>query len=139
MTKPFIMLVDDEVSFVKILAKRLVEKQFNIITAFNAEEGLEKLEANPEVEVIVLDVKMPRIDGIKMLKTVKSEYPKTEVILLTGHATIESAINGMKLGAYDFITKPCDIDDLVRTIRGAIKKWSHDGVSVDDESIGIEK
>jgi DNA-binding NtrC family response regulator len=122
MTAPFIMLVDDEVTFVETMAKRLTERNIEIITAFSAEEGLEKLKTNQNLDVIILDVKMPKMDGIEMLKKIKGGFFMTEVIMLTGHATIESGIDGMKLGAYDFLTKPCDIEELVSKVEEATKK-----------------
>ena len=122
MTVPSIMLVDDEVSFVETMAKRLTKRKFATITAFSAEEGLEKLVANQDLAVIVLDIKMPGMDGIEALKEIKKVSPLTEVIMLTGHATIESAIEGMKLGAYDFLRKPCDFEELVDKLEGAAKK-----------------
>ena len=116
MTAPFILLVDDEVSFVETMAKRLATRNIETITAFSAEEGLEKLKMNQNLDVIVLDVKMPGMDGIEMLRKIKAGFFRPEVIMLTGHATIELGINGMKLGAYDFLTKPCDIEELVRKV-----------------------
>ena len=69
-------------------------------------EALEKLEQNDDIEVVILDVKMPGMDGIEVLKKIKRHFPLTEVIMLTGHATIESAIEGMRLGAFDYLMKP---------------------------------
>jgi FixJ family two-component response regulator len=127
MKAPFIMLVDDEVPFVETMVKRLVKRNIDTITAFSGEEGLEKLGKNPHLDVIVLDVKMPGMGGITALKKMKKVSPLTEVIILTGHATIESAIEGMKLGAYDFLRKPYDIGELVIQVEGAAKKkWAHE-------------
>ena len=98
MTAPFIMLVDDEVPFVETIAKRLGKRNIKTISAFSGEEGLESLKTNAELDVIVLDVKMPGMDGLETLKEIKKASPLTEVIMLTGHATMESAIDGMKLG-----------------------------------------
>ena len=127
MTAPFVMLVDDEVQFVETMAKRLSARDIEIISAFSAEEGLEKLKSNQNLDVIVLDVKMPGMDGLDMLKKIKTGFFRIEVIMLTGHATIESGINGMKLGAFDFLTKPCDVDELVTKIKEATeKKRAHD-------------
>ena len=122
MKEPFIMLVDDEVPFVETLAKRLATRNIETIKAFSAEEGLETLETNQNLDVIILDIKMPGMDGIEMLKIIKKVSPLTEVIMLTGHATIELGIKGMKLGAYDFLTKPCDIEELVSKVEEAAKK-----------------
>ena len=122
MTAPFIMLVDDEVPFVETMAKRLAKRNIKTITAFNAEEGLEKLKDNQDLDVIILDIKMPGIDGIDALKEIKTASPLVEVIMLTGHATIESAIEAMKLGAHDFLMKPFDIEELVLKINEAAEK-----------------
>ena len=122
MTKLFIMLVDDEDKFVETTAKRLAKRDIETITAFNGEDGLEKLKANRPLDVIVLDVRMPKLSGIDTLKEIKKMNPLTEVIMLTGHATVESAIEGMKLGAFDYLMKPCDIDLLVNKIKEAAKK-----------------
>ena len=134
MKSPFVMLVDDEVSFVETLVKRLATRNIETLTAFSAEEGLEKLEMNQNLDVIVLDVKMPGMDGLEMLKKIKAGFYRSEVIMLTGHATIESGITGMKLGAYDFLTKPCDIEELVSKIEEATKKKrEHDSKIADAE------
>ena len=121
------MLVDDEVSFVEILAKRLSKRNIEIITAFSGEESLENLKTHQNIDVVVLDVKMPGMDGLETLNKIKEEFPLIEVIMLTGHATIESGIKGMKLGAYDFLMKPCDIAELVSKVEDAAnKKQEHE-------------
>ena len=122
MTAPFIMLVDDEVPFVETMVKRLTKRKIETITAFSGEEGLEKLKTHQNLDVIVLDVKMPGMDGLETLKEIKTVSPLIEVIMLTGHATIELAIDGMKLGAYDFLLKPCEIEELSRKVAAATKK-----------------
>lgn len=122
MTAPFIMLVDDEVPFVETMAKRLASRNIETITAFSAEEGMKKLKENQNLDIIVLDVKMPGMDGMEALKEIKKRIPLVEIIMLTGNATIESAIDAMKLGAYDFLMKPFDIDELVSKVQAATKK-----------------
>ena len=122
MTVPSIMLVDDEVSFVETMAKRLVKRNIDTIAAFSAEEGLEKLKTDQDIDVIVLDIKMPGMNGIEALKEIKKVSPLTEVIMLTGHGTMESAIEGMKLGAYDFLRKPCDFEEIVQKVTDAARK-----------------
>ena len=122
MTAPFIMLVDDEESFVETLAKRLKKRNFETIAAFSGKECLETLKTHQTLDVIVLDVKMPGMDGIETLKEIRNEYPLIEVVMLTGHATVESGITGMKLGAYDFLMKPCDIEELVGKLEEATQK-----------------
>ena len=127
MTAPFIMLVDDEADFVETMVKRLGKRNITAIKAFSGEESLETLKTNMMLDVIVLDVKMPGMDGIETLREIKKASPLTEVIMLTAHATVESAIDGMKLGAYDYLMKPCDIDILVgKVTEAAKKKWDHE-------------
>ena len=134
MESPFVMLVDDEVSFVKTLVKRLAARNIETITAYSAEDGLEKLKTHQNLDVIVLDVKMPGMDGLEMLKKIKAGFFRAEVIMLTGHGTIESGITGMKLGAFDFLTKPCDIEELVSKVQDATKKKrAHDDKIQDAE------
>ena len=140
MTTPFLMLVDDEVSFVETLAKRLDKREIRVITAFSGIESLEMLKANQGLDVIVLDVKMPGMDGIETLRNIKKASPLTEVIMLTGHATVEAAIDGMKLGAYDFLMKPCDIEELVsKVVEAATKKKAHDEKIKDARDVRIKE
>jgi len=78
-----------------------------ISKAFSGEEALQVLEENANIEVVILDVKMPGMDGIETLTEIKKKYPLVEVIMLSGHADVESAIDGMKQGAFDYLMKPC--------------------------------
>ena len=122
MREPFVMLVDDESQFVEITEKRLSARQVKIVTADSAEACLEKLAAHETLDVIVLDMKMPGMDGIEALREVKKDFPLIEVIMLTGHGTMETAINAMKKGAFDFLVKPFNIDELVQTIEAATRQ-----------------
>jgi len=122
MIKPFVMLVDDEEAFVQTMTKRLAKRDLNVITALSGKEALETLSKNRNLDVVILDVKMPGMDGIETLKEIRKAYPLTEVIMLTAHATVESAIEGMKLGAFDYLMKPCDIDLLMSKVQEASKK-----------------
>jgi len=127
MKAPFIMLVDDEVAFAETLAKRLAKRGIETVMAFSGEECLETVTKNQNLDLIVLDVKMPGMDGIETLKNIKKNFPLIEVIMLTGHATVESGINGMKLGAFDYLMKPCNIEEIVPKITDAVqKKRSHE-------------
>jgi DNA-binding NtrC family response regulator len=114
-TQSYIMLVDDEKDFVEMLSLRLAETGENIISAYSGSECLEKLD-KPDIDVVILDVKMPGMDGIETLREIKRRAPLVEVILLTGHGTIETAVEGMKLGAYDFLLKPADFDELTEKL-----------------------
>lgn len=127
MGTPFVMLVDDEVAFVETMVKRLSKRNLNIISAYNGTEALVALEKNQNIDVVLLDVKMPGMDGIETLGEIKKEHPLIEVIMLTAHATVESAIEGMKKGAYDYLMKPCDIDQLITKVEEAAdKKQKHE-------------
>ena len=127
MQAPFVMLVDDEVAYVEAMAERLRNRKFKTITAFNGAEGVAKLKSNQKLDVIVLDVKMPGMDGLETLKAIKKINSLTEVIMLTGHVTMESAMALMKLGAYDYLIKPFDIEQLVNKVKDAAKKkWAHE-------------
>lgn len=122
MIKPLVMLVDDEVPFVETTTKRLEKRNLKIIKAFSGEEALETLKTHRNTDVVILDVKMPGMDGLETLTELKKQYPLIEVVMLTGHATVESAIEGMKLGAYDYLMKPCEIEALVLKVEEATKK-----------------
>jgi DNA-binding NtrC family response regulator len=116
------MLVDDEVPFVETMTKRLEKRNLQIISAHDGQEALEKLDKNRNTDVVILDVKMPGLDGIETLREIKKTYPVIEVIMLTGHATVETAIEGMRLGAYDYLMKPCELEQLMFKVEEATKK-----------------
>lgn len=117
-TSTEVLLVDDEKDFVETLAKRLKTRDFSVECTFSGDEAVKWLETN-ESDVVVLDVRMPGLDGIDTLREIKRMKPLVEVIMLTGHATVETAIEGMKLGAFDYLMKPTDMNDLVDKINKA--------------------
>lgn len=119
---PLVLLVDDEVPFVETMTKRLTKRNLRVITAFSGEEALKTLDKNRNTDVVILDVKMPGMDGLETLEKIRKSFPLTEVVMLTGHATIESAIEGMKLGAFDYLMKPCEIEQLMGKVQEATKK-----------------
>lgn len=122
-----VLLVDDETGFVETMTKRLTKRNLSIETAASGPEALEQIKKFANLEVVILDVKMPGMDGIEALREIKKESPLLEVIMLTGHATVETAIEGMKLGAYDYLMKPCDIDLLMTKVeQAAAKKRRHE-------------
>lgn len=122
MTIAKVLLIDDETGFLKIMQKRLEARELDVITAESGMEALKILENDPTVDVAVLDVKMPGMDGLETLKEIHTRFPLVEVVMLTGHATVESAIDGMKMGAFDYLMKPCDIDNLLDVVRQAKDK-----------------
>ena len=113
-----VLLIDDEERFLKTTQMLLEKEDAIVFTASDGWKGIDLLKDN-RVDVVVLDVKMPGIDGIEVLRRIKADYPLVEVIMLTGHATIETAIDGLKMGAFDYLTKPCDIPQLSSKIKEA--------------------
>ena len=121
-----VLVVDDEEDFRETLIKRLMKRNLDVKGAENGEKALEMVKKYL-FDVVILDVKMPGIDGIETLREIKKLKPLVEVIMLTGHASVESGIEGMKLGAFDYIMKPADLDKLIEKMRQAFeKKDSHD-------------
>ena len=116
-----VLLVDDELEFLETLVKRLTKRGLNISTAKSGEDAL-KIVGGKGIDVTVLDVRMPGMDGIQTLREIKKIDPLMEVIMLTGHASVEVAIEGMELGAFDYLMKPADIDELFYKLQDAFKK-----------------
>lgn len=121
--KTRVLIVDDEEEFLEALSERLSIRDYNVITSLSGEDAVEKMKKYL-FDVVILDVAMPGISGIETLREIKRIKPLTEVIMLTGHATVESAIEGMKLGAFDYLMKPCETEDLVVKISKAHDKKS---------------
>ena len=117
-----ILLVDDEVPFLETMTKRLKKRGFDILSAHTGLDALDQLSRHRGIDAVILDVKMPGMDGIQTLEEIKRRFPITEVIMLTGHATVESAIEGMKLGAFDYLMKPCDMEQLVSKVEAAAQR-----------------
>jgi DNA-binding NtrC family response regulator len=116
-----VLLIDDEADFLVSIKRVLTRRGLVVAIAGNGEEGLALLARQP-VDVAIVDVKMPGIDGLEVLARIKKTFPRVEVLLLTGHATVDTAIAGMKDGAFDYLFKPHDPDDLVRKIQAAAEQ-----------------
>lgn len=117
-----ILVVDDEVDFLETLVKRLQKRNIDTVGVASGEEALAALEKR-RFDVIILDIKMPGgMDGIETLREIKSHQPLTEVILLTGHGSMETSIEGMKLGAFDYLLKPIKLEDLMVKLGEAFEK-----------------
>lgn len=114
-----VLLVDDEVDFRETLAKRLGRRGIEAATAPGAVEALAWLKANPGVDAVVLDVKMPGMDGIEALKHISASHPGVAVLMLSGHAHVETAMKGLELGAFDYLMKPVDIEELIFKLQDA--------------------
>ena len=116
-----VLIVDDEKDFVEMLSLRLNEVGEKVSSAYSGQECLENLE-KADIDVVILDIKMPGMDGIETLKEIKKRFPLVEVIMLTGHGSTETAVEGMKSGAFDYLMKPADFDDLTAKLEGARKR-----------------
>lgn len=113
-----VLIVDDEKDFVEMFSLRLKGQGEHVSTAYSGKEALAVLEATG-IDVVVLDIRMPGMDGIDTLKQIKAKYPLIEVILLTGHGSADTAVQGMKSGAFDYLMKPADFDDITEKLESA--------------------
>jgi DNA-binding NtrC family response regulator len=113
-----VLVVDDETDFVEMLVLKLQATGLAVVAAYNGRECLERLQRN-NIDVVLLDIKMPGMDGMDVLREIKRLHPLVEVVLLTGHGTIQTAVAGMKLGAFDYLLKPADFEDLQAKVAAA--------------------
>ena len=116
-----VLVVDDEKDFVEMFSLRLKEVGENVRGVYSGQECLETL-AKADFDVVILDIKMPGMDGIETLGEIKKHYPLVEVILLTGHGAVDTAVEGMKIGAFDYVNKPADFEDLLAKLEEARKR-----------------
>jgi DNA-binding NtrC family response regulator len=116
MTQPRILVVDDEQDFLETLVNRLIKRKFDASGVSNGWDALHMIKSRP-FDVVVLDIKMPGgMDGIQVLQEIKKIQPGMEVLLLTGHGSLESSIEGVKLGAFDYLLKPVRIEDILKKL-----------------------
>jgi len=113
-----LLLIDDEKDFVHILSKRINRRDIDVTEAFSGAEAIQALRGR-EYDVAVLDLKMEDMNGIEVLKLLKIMDPELAVIMLTGHGSAEAAEQGIRLGAFDYLTKPCELEELLKKIRSA--------------------
>jgi len=116
-----LLLVDDERGFVDIISKRMGKRNIEVTKAFSGTEGIRALRGQ-DFDVAVLDLKMEDMDGIEVLKLFKKIVPDMPVIMLTGHGSEQAAREGIQFGAFDYLTKPCELEDLIGKIHAAIEK-----------------
>ena len=116
-----VLIVDDELDFLETIVKRLKRRQVDATGIDSGIKALELLEKE-HFDVVILDVRMPGLDGIETLKEMKKKRPLLEVIMLTGHASVESGVQGMQYGAFDYVMKPADINDLLEKIKAAYER-----------------
>ncbi len=119
MTAPIrLLLVDDEKDYLHVLANRLARRHIQVVKTYSGQEALQAIR-NFDFDVAVLDLKMEDMDGIEVLKVLKKLDPHLAVIMLTGHGSEEAAREGIAQGAFDYLTKPCELDELLAKIRAA--------------------
>ena len=116
-----VLLIDDETDFLEVMSDRMQARDMQVTTAVSAKDGLEKA-AHGNFDVVVLDLAMPEMNGIEALRVLKEKNPELEVILLTGHATLQQGVDAMKLGALDLLEKPADMNALTEKIKAAHAK-----------------
>ena len=116
-----VLLVDDEEGYVNVLAKRMTKRQVEVSVALSGSEAIQTLRKK-DFDVAVVDLKMEDIDGIEVLKIFKKMDPELPVVMLTGHGSEKAARDGLALGAFDYLTKPCDLEDLLATITKAAER-----------------
>ena len=121
MEKFKVMIVDDEEDFLETIVKRLKARGIEVTGAESGYKALELVD-DGNFDVVILDVKMPGLDGIETLREMKKKKPLVEVIMLTGHASVESGIQGMQLGAFDYVMKPVALDELLEKMRQAYER-----------------
>ena len=114
------LLVDDEEAYVHVLANRLRRRQIDVSKAFSGTEAIQILRRQ-DFDVVVLDLKMEDMDGIEVLKVMKKMVPQIQVIMLTGHGSEKAAKEGLDLGAFDYLTKPCELEELLSKIKAAVR------------------
>ena len=116
-----VLFIDDEKDFLEVMSERMAARNMKVSTAASAKEGL-AIAAEGSFDAVILDLAMPEMNGIEVLKILKEKNPDLEVILLTGHATVKDGIEAMKLGALDLLEKPADINALTDKIKAAQAK-----------------
>jgi DNA-binding NtrC family response regulator len=116
-----VLLVDDEVDFLATVTKRLRHRELEVQAVHDGPAALSRLAGGP-FDVVVLDVKMPGMDGLEALRRIKTAHPLIEVILLTGHASVQVAVEGMQIGAFDYLMKPVELNELLYKIEDAHKR-----------------
>ena len=119
-TKIKLLFVDDEKGFVDVLSNRLKKRKMDVCPAYSGTEGIRLLRSQ-DFDVALLDLKMEDMDGLEVLKIFKKMYPKMAVIMLTGHGSERAAREGIEYGAFDYLTKPCEIEELLEKINDAVK------------------
>lgn len=117
-----VLIVDDDLLYLECMCSRLIRRNLAVEKALSGREALEKLGSNPEIGVVVMDVAMPGMDGLTALGRIKQHFPTVEVIMMSGRGMVEDALEGIKLGAFDYLLKPCDMQELLSKVEQAGQK-----------------
>jgi len=117
-----VLLVDDETGLTTVLAKRLASRGLTVATAASGEEGLAALQKDNDIALVVLDINMPGMDGLETLREMKTLRPEVEALILTGYPSVEAALEGMRLGAYELLSKPIELDALHARVMEALSR-----------------
>lgn len=117
-----VLLVDDEAGLTAVLAKRLSARGLTVHTAASGEEGLAVLQRHPDIALAVLDINMPGLDGLETLREMKTLRPDMEALILTGYPSVEAALEGLRLGAYELLSKPIALEDLHARVLEALAR-----------------
>jgi DNA-binding NtrC family response regulator len=115
-----LLFVDDEKGFVDVLSNRLMRRNIEVTKAYSGLDGIQALRKQ-DFDVAILDLKMEDMDGIEVLKIFKKMFPPMEVIMLTGHGSEQAARDGMEFGAFDYLIKPCELNELLKKIQEAVQ------------------
>jgi DNA-binding NtrC family response regulator len=120
-----VLIVDDDLRFVETMSRRLARSELSVEQALSGSQALEKLQKDRDIDVVILDMDLPGTDGVLTLSEVKKSHPLVEVIALTDLAAVDSAIEALKFGAYDYMTRPCNMDELIVKIAEAAARKAH--------------
>lgn len=129
-----LLIVDDEEQFLKSISTRLTVRGFNVIAVDRGEKAIAAAKENP-IDIALVDLKMPGINGEETLKALKKEYKWMEIVILTGHGSVESAVHCTQIGAYSYLQKPCELDTLLEVLTKAYKKKVMNRKNIDEKKM----
>jgi DNA-binding NtrC family response regulator len=129
-----LLIVDDEEQFLNSISKRLSVRGFNVIAVDRGEKAIAAAKKNP-IDIALVDLKMPGINGEETLKALKKEYKWMEIVILTGHGSVESAVDCTQSGAYGYLQKPCELDTLLKVLVSAYKKKVMNRKNIDEKKM----
>lgn len=129
-----LLIVDDEAQFLESISKRLSVRGFNVIAVDRGEKAIKAAKENP-IDIALVDLKMPGINGEETLKSLKQEYRWMEIVILTGHGSVESAVECTQSGAYSYLQKPCELDKLLDVLVSAYKKKIMNKKNIDEQKM----